>query len=396
VSRNLSFGRNGKSRYGKSGYGLIAALLLLGTLIAYRGSEETAVSASTAVSPALAANAAAPSADAPMQSKTPAPGKAASNAPAPVPLASVTPVKSFQVQPPASFSNDQLPGNSPVEFQVQGRAGQVLVVEAPEIYRVLVRPPSDGGPLKVGGDNEGRWFYALPQTGTYTVLYAPTRSPQIAFSFLNPADPKADPGIRPEQVSIDFGQFARKEDLRILPYDLEDGEDYLNSSPAHLGMENEKLEFHVIPVAGYSQIFKKNQPVEGLAAGLRSGGKNISIKKLPYPVYKDGGVNLAAPPEMLEGNGWRGLRWIAGFGQDVNCRSPLGGQKLAYVFEGISNDGRYFIMLRAPVSHPETRTQLSQACIPEIERNLAAYPPGSFRPDIEKLDAVIKSLKIQP
>jgi hypothetical protein len=313
-----------------------------------------------------------------------------------VPLASVTPSKSFPVQPPASFSSDQLPGNSAVEFDVQGRAGQLLVVQVPEIYRVLVRPPGGGVPLKPGGDNAGHWFYALPQTGAYTVLYAPTRSPEIAFSFLDPADPKADPGMKPGQISIDFGSFAQKEDFGTVPYDLEEGEDYLNSWPAHLGVVKESFEFHVMPVAGYSQIFKKNQPVEGLAAALRSGGKDISIEKLPYPVYKNGGVSLSTPPEVLAGDGWRGLRWIAGFGQDVDCGSPLGGQQLAYVFEGLSNDGRYFIMLRAAVSHPETRPQRTAGCVREVEHNLTAYPADSFQPGLDKLDAVVKSLKVQP
>lgn len=89
---------------------------------------------------------------------------------------------------------------------------------------------------------------------------------------------------------------------------------------------------------------------------------------------------------------------------------------LGYIFEGISNDGRYFILIRADISHPDQKRlhpkrqingppghtwespdpKVDAPARIQLERNLAAAEPASFQPNLDQLDAVIRSLKLKP
>jgi len=310
----------------------------------------------------------------------------------PPPMSAMVPIKTIPIELPASFSAEQLP-RRPIEFQIQANADAVLAVKTAEIYRVLVRPLAGGTAPKSGGDSAGNWFFAFPETGTYRILYAPVENPAIDFRFLAADDPMADPGIRRGQISIDFGPFAQKSELNVAPYAYDDEADYMNSWPTHLALEGDRFEFRIMTVAGHKRIYKENQRIDALAAAMRSGGRAVDPKKLPYSVYGDAGLNLATRPVSMEGDGWRGLRWVGGFAQDVNC--DLEGQQLVYVFEGLSSDGLYFIMLRAAVSHPSLPPHSGPDCVRAAEGDLTSAMPDSFRPNIEQLDAVIRSLKIR-
>jgi hypothetical protein len=328
--------------------------------------------------------------------------------PAPPPLDTMVLAETFRVKPPASFGSDQISSGTAVEFLVAGGAGQFLVVDTGEIYRVSVRAAHNGSrKLSLGDDSKGRWFYALPEAGTYQVLYAPIGTPAIKFSWLNINDPLTDPGIKPDQISIEFGSFAQKNDLRVTPYVLNDDEDYWESWPTHLAVESSDFEFRIMAVAYYEKLFEKDKRMTALQSSLRAKGKNADVRQLPYPEYKYGGLNLWAQPELLEGDGWRGLRWIAGFAQDISCAWEMGGQTLAYYFEGISNDGRFFILVRARVSNSALFQRFGEDCAaaesevrnPNLnavfQKDVIGAKPSSFEPNFNQLDAVIRSLKLQ-
>jgi hypothetical protein len=213
-----------------------------------------------------------------------------------------------------------------------------------------------------------------------------------------------EPGIKPEEVSVDFGGLARKEELAVAPYALNEDEDYWNSWPTHLAVEHRDFEFRVMTVAGNKNVFKKVERMTALEAALRAQGqgKSADVKKLPYPVYRDGGLNLWTKLQFLEGDGWRGLHWIASLGDDISCTLEMGGRGLGYYFEGISNDGRLFILIRA---HVAPSTALAQRFGEDrawnadmnavFRKDAAAADPASFQPSLDRLDAVIRSLKLR-
>jgi hypothetical protein len=317
-------------------------------------------------------------------------------------LATMVPVRTFQVTPTASFTRDQLSEGSAVVFEVPANAGQLLSVAVSEA-RVRVQAPGAGtAVLEHGGDSEGHWLYALPRTGTYRILFAPVRDPNIKFAFLASDDPRVDPGIKPEQFSVDFGAFAQPEQLAVVPYSSYGDGAYMDEWPTHLGVQSDQFDFHVMTVAGYKEVFKKDQSMDVLATALAKGEKGSKLKGIIYSVYRDEGINMATQPGFFEGEGWHGRRWIGGFGQDTSCDPDLG-----YIFEGLSNDGRYFILMRAIISSPAAQKRFSADCDiklavsrdPKIDalfdRDMTTAAPGSFQPNLEHLDAVIRSLKFR-
>jgi hypothetical protein len=324
----------------------------------------------------------------------------------------MAPVKTFQLEPPAKFGADQLPRDQAVEFRFDGTAGQMLRVQANEPYRVRVQPSGDGSPLRQGWDSKGNAFYALPRTAEYQVLYAPWQSsPWIQFDFLPDNDPRADTGISKENISVDFGAFAREEDLAIAPLDLnEDSEDYLDSWPTHLAVAHDGFEFRVMTVAGYKKFFQKQERMTALARAIQAHGKNAVPKKLPYSIFGGGGLNFATRPQFVEGEGWRGLRWVGTYGQDIGCWFD----DSAYVVEGVSNDGRFFVLIRAKLSYPKLAAKLAQDCETApgdysgrdeatferaasalLDKAVSSADPASFRPSLDQLDAVLRSLKLK-
>jgi hypothetical protein len=379
--------------------------VLAATFAGCKSSKQAASTPSSSPTPAAAS----------MQPQaTPSPlvaaeGKVGKASAPPPPLANMVPVKTLEVHLPAAFNENDIPLGQAVEFKLAGNAGQFLCINVFELYRVEVRPPNGGPALQWAGDSKGNWYYVLPQTGIYRVLYAPTRSADIKFSFLAADDPITDPGIKPEQFSIDFGTIT-KQQFSIVPYSFDDGEDFLESWPTHLAVAGNTFEFRVMTVAGYKKMFEKYQRMDNLAAVLNSGGTQLKMNKdsaysvpyyaIPYAAYKGAGMDMTARRQSLNGDGWRGLRWIGAFGQDTACKPYL-----AYIFEGISNDGRYFVLMRADIRNSAAEHQFEQQCSVVItegsdprgnvifEHVMAAADAASFQPSLDELDAVIHSLK---
>jgi hypothetical protein len=333
----------------------------------------------------------------------------------------------IQVKAPASFTSEQLPQNLPAHFTVAASAGQFLRVKVnlgagnDPRESVSVQPPgSDSAPLEAfqkGGDCWGNFVYALRETGIYHVEFdSAGRAASIDFSLLASDDPMIDPGISSGEISIDFGPFAQRDRIAAVPY-AEGCDEGDESWPAHLGLDNGHFEFRIMQVAGYKKVFAKYSGGAGamtnLEAALSPGGKVVASDKLVY-TYKDewGAYTMTARPDLLEGEGWRGLRWIAGYGggdEDYPTNS------LGYIFEGISNDGRYLILIRADISHPDQKRlhprrpvhgppghawesgdpKLETPARLRLEKALAVADPTSFQPSLNELDAVIRSLRLK-
>src|SRR5256885_13669160 len=87
--------------------------------------------------------------------------------------------------------------------------------------------------------------------------------------------------------------------------------------------------------------------------------------------------------------------------------------RLAYVLQGISNDGRFFVIVRADISHPDVQSFSPPRLKPglpvstylknekdqsvrrvQLEKSLAAADTGSFVPSLSQLDQLIRSLKL--
>jgi hypothetical protein len=324
------------------------------------------------------------------------------------------------------FSPYQLARDRPVAFVVHGNGGRLLRVkvnlgQGDPTQSVTAQLPDKSQELKAlreGGDSSGNFIYRLPETGDYPVEFdSGGRESTIEFSFLASDDPMIAPGIKPEDISIDFGRFAQKKEMKTEFFGQWQGmaEEW---QPSHWAVQNRHLEFRIMPVAGYRKVFADPDSksdlaaMENLEASLKPGATVPADLQLPYPGFGDAAMIFSTRPQLLQGEGWRGLRRIGAFAQDDGCIFGPDAH-LGYVFEGLSDDGRFFILMRAWVSNRSVGALLQKKCTagaeaagrdsdPFFKKEMPALfdeaistaDPASFHPHLEDLDVVVRSLKL--
>ena len=307
---------------------------------------------------------------------------------------------SFEIKPPITLNKGRIPVDRKSEFVLHGNSGQFLYISIDQAaeydlpFSISAQMPdgSEDKPI----DCPDVPIFPLRETGVYRVLFDPSgQGHSIGFALLPNNDPLIDPGIKPEQVSIDFGSFAHNDELKFSPYCT--GE-FL---PARLALTNDHIWVRIMQVAGYERFFSRFSKISELQASLRPGAKAVDARKLPRPNDAHGAaIVMTARAGLMYGKSWRGWRWIEGTSGN---EYP---DKLTYVFQGISDDGRLFFVLRAPISQPE-----QQRSLPEIkgrnknamkeqsdnrsslENRLNDAAAASFRPDLDQLDTVVSSLR---
>jgi hypothetical protein len=331
-----------------------------------------------------------------------------------MPLDARVVTKTLSVNPPASFDTDQLGQSGVVAFLVSGTARQILLVKLnkDDAGEVFIQPPGPDRALIPYGDNRGNLLFSLPRTGPYRVLFEPQPGASIQFRFIANDDPMIDPGIKSDQISADLAPFAQRNELSVVPYaNFEGDEDEF--WPSHLAVQHDHFEFRIMSTVLYKQLFPQDHSIELLEGALKEDLSAVRVEELPYSrETRWCGYVMTARRTVLKGSGWRGLRWIGGFGGDEDYPSC----GLGYVFNGITNDGRFLIVVRADISHPDLKRlalvrQIQQAAHgswessdpkadaemrARLEKSLALATPDSFEPNLAMLDAVVKSLRLRP
>ena len=346
----------------------------------------------------------------------PAPGLNASLLTEDVPksIAEVTPARTLQLKLPALISSDQIPANAVSEFIVQGKAGQFLNVTVDNKDEKRNLPASslfaktkDGKKLDslVEDFCTEEQMYVLPEDGAFSVLFDPLgHKATLHFSLVDENDPLVTVGLKPEQIAINFGGFGQENPIKIVSYDhtCEIGESW----PASLSVQS-KISFRIAQTKGYEEAFPKDKSMQLLQSQLHLPGKPIDAKNLPYANWgNDDATVMTARPTLITGKDWKAWRWIEGSSQDGDY--PAG---LSYVVEGITDDGRFFFRMTGAISHPAQRRLSTDNIVGVdepardradthnrllLEKALASADPSSFTPNLNDLDAVIRSLKLKP
>ena len=300
----------------------------------------------------------------------------------------------------ATFSiTKHVPASSREVYTVAASAGQTLLVDLENGEgEVQVLGPAATTPLPsvdLGGKTD--WMNVLAKPGTYQIAVRTTsKKPyDLVITLMDAHDPRLDPGIKPDQVSLDLGAFGGKAKLTSQPFrprltgELDDG------WPAHLSVQNEKIEFKIMSLEGLKKRMARDpewtKGLGRLEAALKPGAKTIPPEQLP-PGNVEAALRLGAREEIVENQSFRALRYVGYFAQDVSPPS----NPISYILQGISRDGRHFILLRAQASHPSLAKPgaSTPAAMKEVARRLAAATPDSFTPSLVQLDAVARSLRL--
>lgn len=137
--------------------------------------------------------------------------------------------------------------------------------------------------------------------------------------------------------------------------------------------------------------------MESVDCAKPHGGQSSWLPFLPW-VY--GAQSFCARPQLLEFQGGRGIRYITYYTQDI---SPVFDPLVFYTFQGLTDDGAYYISAVFPVQtgvFPSDTTvtvpfeNLMTVLAEQVEQ-MNAQPEDAFTPSLSQLDAVIESVTIQ-
>ena len=164
-----------------------------------------------------------------------------------------------------------------------------------------------------------------------------------------------------------------------------------------------KPQIFVFPVEGLSVNETANRNAGSLQALLQNQQIGDS---LPYlPLYNAAQV-MHAKVGYLDFKNGHGVRYLTQFDQAI---LPINNHELHYTFQGLTNDGKYYVAVVLPVNLPELPADESvdlnnppQNFVNDFPTYLAdtvnllnGRPASAYTPDLSTLDGMIGSLEVK-
>jgi hypothetical protein len=167
----------------------------------------------------------------------------------------------------------------------------------------------------------------------------------------------------------------------------------------------------VYPAEEYAQM--TNSPATAQIERLKNilGGTGVSKDTLPMVGSFNAGQIFAAHMQLIEFKSGKGVRYLTQYDQYA---APVNNRELVYEFQGLTNDGKYYIIAILPVTSsilaedekPESPVPPGGVPLPPsvpdasyydaVTKALDAMYPDSFNPSLFQLDTLIKSITVTP
>ena len=157
------------------------------------------------------------------------------------------------------------------------------------------------------------------------------------------------------------------------------------------------------------------ESMKRLKAIMSNPAASYTNDVLPYVPFFNAGQVFAAQEKVIQFNGGAGIRIVTQYAQDV---SPINNGGLFYHFEGLTSDGKYYIVAILPISLPflpidnNPNSPVPSGGIPFPQNNASgssfenyfkqiadlinAAAPDQFNPSANPLDELIQSIKVTP
>ncbi|MDO9087687.1 MAG: hypothetical protein Q7U53_15875 [Anaerolineaceae bacterium] len=163
-----------------------------------------------------------------------------------------------------------------------------------------------------------------------------------------------------------------------------------------------KPQIFVYPVAELSEF---NASTAQMVLDLQTLLNDQQVKEsMPFlPLFNAAQVmhSQLAFVDFKNGNG---VRFLTQFDQ---APIPLNNMELIYTFQGLTDDGKYYIAAIFPINHPDLPNDNQVSSDQEFEaekfvaemaesvEKLGQLPVSSFTPDLSKLDTLIQSIEVK-
>jgi hypothetical protein len=171
----------------------------------------------------------------------------------------------------------------------------------------------------------------------------------------------------------------------------------------------------VYPAPGYTEVNQKAaESIKRLQGILASPNVQYTNDVLPTVPFLNAGQVFAAQEKILPFNGGSGLRVVTQYASDV---SPINNGGLFYHFEGLTSDGKNYIVAILPINlsflpadnNPNSSVPSGGISFPpnnapgsdfenyfrQVTNQINSTAPNQFNPTLNTLDALIQSISIQ-
>lgn len=161
----------------------------------------------------------------------------------------------------------------------------------------------------------------------------------------------------------------------------------------------------VYPVAGYKSANDSVIPIIASLQALLKSKPASSDQPLPFLPTQNAAQLFHSNLSYLQFKNGTGVRYLAEFGQSI---FPINNRMLIYTFQGLTQDGKYYISLVLPISNSilPADEKMSESdygsftanfnnYLKDTQAKLAAQPSSSFKPDLSALDGLVQSLSVQ-
>jgi hypothetical protein len=204
-----------------------------------------------------------------------------------------------------------------------------------------------------------------------------------------PLPPEPEPGLGAEPANLRF----RLGDDKIA--------DYVTSADRQVV---------IYPAPAWRELFvkaglEKGNEVDRLRALLAKGSTNVT-GEIPILPPAEAVQVLKSRVKLLPFKGGKGFAFITAYAQD---NAPVANDALFYTFQGLTDDGRYWVAFYYPVNASVLSKTVQDS--PEMkdyeafDTHFAAYvkktaraledPKTVYTPDLGKLDALVRSIEIR-
>ena len=176
-------------------------------------------------------------------------------------------------------------------------------------------------------------------------------------------------------------------------------------------------QIYVYPAEAYAQMQERGtaaQSLERLKAVLAQSSM-VNIKELPSVPFSTATEALAAQVKVLPFQNGRGVRMVTEY---TNGRAIINNNELFYHFEGLTDDGQYYVIVILPLTapglpedgQPGNTVPPDGVQVPDfndinanwmgyygdVRQMLQGLDPSAYNPNLDQLDALIGSLSVAP
>lgn len=322
---------------------------------------------------------------------------------------------------------DRTPAGGLDSFTLRGTEGQTLVLElnpccpeciktdpdrADKIRVILADAKQDEGLSSRLPSDElfWHWMNVLPQSGVYRIVIGrPSRKRyRLRVTLMDAHDPRLDPGISADRVSIGPDLLRPGKALTLKAYEPGSFCETDDNWPAYLGMEDYGFGIEIMRMDGLKKAWW-GDPEELRELGYLESALSRNAVPATPPLNTDKEVRLYywGKPRLIETKSLRALRWVAEY---TNGDGPLE-NPLEYMVQAVTHNGRHFLQIRREVQYLNPPTELTNPSQEQLRRldvpnlfdvfqrrvnaALTSADPDSFRPSLRKLDTAVRSLELR-